>query len=670
MSIPSSAPGTPTQRPALLKPSLLAACVLGLFAQPVLANESVFELGTVVVAGGEQSTLQDETIVTSQEMWRYDMDTVSEAMRIVPGVSTTRNSRNEEMVYVRGFDPRRVPVFLDGIPLYVPYDGYVDYGRFTTFDLSQIRVAKGAASVLYGPNTLGGAINLVSRKPTREFEGDVRLGYASGNERKGALNMGTNQGKWYLQVGASWLKADDFPLGKGFKDYRRPPTDTGNHRENAYRQDTRYSVKFGLTPNATDEYAIGYVRQEGKKGNPAYTGSLTSGGKVNRFWQWPYWDKDSVYFISSTALNPNFTVKTRLYHDKYKNGLDMFTNSNYNVLSGDRSVYNDRTYGGTVELVTTAIRNHEIHLALHYKDDKHDDTGKLFRDVTQSIALEDLISLAPQWNLRLGASYERRKAKNADIYPTGTTSGTNGLAELMFDVTPAHQFYGSIAYKTRFPTIKDRYSGRMGFAMANPDLKRETALNMEIGYRGQPWEGAALEVAVFQSNLRNEIQEAIIPDPSNVCPRGGGTCNQMQNIGKTRHRGFELQIEQQFGKQWRAGLAYTYLDRSSRSDPNLRLIDTPRNRVFAHLAWKPAAEWEVLATWEAEDGRYDSYGANNKPYIELQGYGILGLSTTWQARSDLSLQVGVSNLTDKNYELADGYPMPGRVWYANARYQF
>ena len=81
-------------------------------------------------------------------------------------MSFTRiGSRNETTVYVRGFDMRQVPLFIDGIPIYTPYDGYADLGRFTTFDVAEVRVSKGFASVLYGPNALGGAINIVSRRP-------------------------------------------------------------------------------------------------------------------------------------------------------------------------------------------------------------------------------------------------------------------------------------------------------------------------------------------------------------------------------------------------------------------------------------------------------------------------------------------------------------------------
>ena len=67
-------------------------------------------------------------------MRQRNADTVADAVRLLPGATLSRNNRNEEMIYLRGFDPRQVPVFVDGVPLYVPYDGYVDFGRFTTFD--------------------------------------------------------------------------------------------------------------------------------------------------------------------------------------------------------------------------------------------------------------------------------------------------------------------------------------------------------------------------------------------------------------------------------------------------------------------------------------------------------------------------------------------------------
>ena len=255
---------------------------------------NTFDLGRVVVqAKRDAQPASGESAITREQLDQFDRETVGDAVAIAPGVNLSHNSRNEAMVYVRGFDPRQVPVFLDGIPQYVPYDGYVDFGRFTTFDLAEIHVAKGAASLLYGPNTLGGAINLISRKPSAPLEGDLRIGAGSGGERKAAANLGMRKGDWYLQAGWSWLDADSFPLPGDFVDYKAKPTDTGDSRENADRNDRRASIKIGYAPSERSEFALGYVKQEGEKGNPVYTCRASSG---IRYWRWPWWDKESLYF--------------------------------------------------------------------------------------------------------------------------------------------------------------------------------------------------------------------------------------------------------------------------------------------------------------------------------------------------------------------------------------
>ncbi len=145
---------------------LLPALLLAFFATSAAAQDGSFQLGTVVVTGAAQGAEQGaEQVLGKDAIQKRNADTVGSAVVALPGTSLSRNSRNEDTVSLRGFDSRQVPMFVDGVPLYVPYDGYIDFARFTTFDLSEIRVAKAGASLLYGPNTLGGAINLVTRKP-------------------------------------------------------------------------------------------------------------------------------------------------------------------------------------------------------------------------------------------------------------------------------------------------------------------------------------------------------------------------------------------------------------------------------------------------------------------------------------------------------------------------
>lgn len=649
------------------------------------AADNVFNLGNVIVTGFtfDQKTAT-EKVISSEDMQRFNRDNVGQAVNMLPGVSLREGGpRNEQTVSVRGFDSRQVPVFIDGIPQYVPYDGKVDLARFTTFDLSEIRVAKGAASLLYGPNIMGGAINLVTRKPSKELEGNVRVGIATGSERLVAANVGTNQGLWYLQAGLSYLEADSFKLGRGFDDGKVTPTDTGHRRDNAYRTDQKGSFKLGFTPNDTDEYALGYTKQEGEKGNPVYAGKNTN--ESLRYWQWPTWDKESIYFLSSTALDDNNTIKLRAYQDKYQNTLeDYFEDSTYSVQDKfSPSSYDDKTYAAAVEWVNTSIDLHELHLVLHYKDDRHssDDRNskykderfvKDYRDVTQSIALEDMITLSDTWRVRVGASHEEREARKVFRYNKATTRATNGLLEVIHDLNDNVEVFGSIAKKTRLPTLKDRYSARMDNALPNPDLKPESARHIELGLRGKPWADAYGEATVFYTGIRDEIQTAT----TNVidCGKGGKfACEQAQNIGKTRHRGIELSLEQSLGEQWRLGGAYTYLKRDNLSDSSVKLTDTPTHKLFAHASWLPIERLELQVNLDAEKGRSIGYReAKGTPdsYPTLSGFAVAGFKSTYTIQDGLSVEAGIRNINNKNYEYSDGYPMPGRTWFAGANYSF
>src|SRR5262249_59436243 len=100
-----------------------------------------------------------------------------QAVKLIPGVSSTLDTngrRNEHDIVVRGFGRQQVPLYVDGIQVYLPADNRLDFNRFLTQDVAEIEVQKGYVSVLDGPGGMGGAINLVTRKPTKALESEVR----------------------------------------------------------------------------------------------------------------------------------------------------------------------------------------------------------------------------------------------------------------------------------------------------------------------------------------------------------------------------------------------------------------------------------------------------------------------------------------------------------------
>ncbi|WP_348757237.1 TonB-dependent receptor plug domain-containing protein [Candidatus Methylocalor cossyra] len=643
----------------------------------------VFSLGVVEVSSSapiaETSPLAET--VAAEEIQRFNRYDVGSAINLLPGVTLQNlGARNERLAYVRGFNSRQVPLFIDGIPVYVPYDGNVDLNRFTTFDIGEIVVNKGFASVLYGPNTLGGAINLVSRRPTRRLEGNLGTGVGFDsrfdyNFYQGHFNVGTNQGTWYAQGGFSYL---DRPFFRLSDDFVPVPGEDGGRRDNSGNTDYKGSFKIGYTPNATDEYAISYYNQNGRKDTPPYAGRDRT--VTPRFWRWPYWDKESVYFVSRTGLGDGQYLKTRLYYDTFKNALDSYDDARYATQRRPfsfASKYDDYTFGAGLEWGSTFLDQHLIKAAFSYKQDVHheiDDVNRgtpleRYADQLFSFGLEDTIALTGRLKLSLGVSHDRQDQLQARAFTSGVSehfplhsrSALNGQGGLFFEVTEDTQLHAYIARKTRFPTIKDRYSYRLGSAIPNPALVPEDTVNYEVGFDSRPGR-TEFGASFFYSDLSNAIDSVTIAPT--LCSRP--PCFQLQNIGKAEYLGSELYATYTLDDQWKFHTNYTYLERHNRTHPNLRPLDTPRHKVFAYLEYGPWPYARFIASAEYNSSRFSSSDGRRRADAFLIG----NLKAVWQMRQDLEAELGVNNVSDENYAYEEGFPEPGRNFFANANFRF
>src|SRR5690606_12300391 len=82
----------------------------------------------------------------------------------------------------QGFE-QSVGSYVDGI-----YYGRSRQLRTPFFDLERVEVLRGPQAILFGKNSIGGALNMISAKPTEEFEGEVSALYEpDGNDREVSL---------------------------------------------------------------------------------------------------------------------------------------------------------------------------------------------------------------------------------------------------------------------------------------------------------------------------------------------------------------------------------------------------------------------------------------------------------------------------------------------------
>jgi iron complex outermembrane receptor protein len=215
----------------------------------------------------------------------------------------------------------------------------------------------------------------------------------------------------------------------------------------------------------------------------------------------------------------------------------------------------------------------------------------------------------------------------------------------------------------RFPVIFELYSTRFGTATPNPDLGPERATNIELGWSRLFTGDARAAAAVFYSDVRDIIQTVVLPD----------TTTQTQNVGDGHFSGFELSFDTPIRTGLRAGGNYTYMHRVIRDalQPNLRPTGVPTNRAFLFATWYPLETLRITPSLELADDRWsDVNPVPAFPYVKTGAYSLLDLDATYAFPKSLELSLGFKNLLDDYYELAWGFPQPGRTFYLKTRVVF
>ncbi len=162
--------------------SLIAAIFSALSGTSVVADTSDVIEEVLVQATRSNGRIQDQTIrveVLSQEE-------IDEKLAMRPGnISTMLNETGGLRVQVTsaalgsanvrtyGMRGRYTQILADGLPLYGGQAASLGLLQIPPSDLRQVEIIKGAASALYGGQALGGVINLVSKRPSDELEGEL-----------------------------------------------------------------------------------------------------------------------------------------------------------------------------------------------------------------------------------------------------------------------------------------------------------------------------------------------------------------------------------------------------------------------------------------------------------------------------------------------------------------
>lgn len=640
------------------------------FAQAASAGQDV---DTMTVWSSPVSATTN--IVDRQTLQDLDKQDVAHALSVVPGVVLQKSgNRNELQVKVRGFDSRQVPVFFDGVPVYVPYDGNLDLGRFLTSDIASLEVSKGYSSLLQGPNQMGGAINITTPKPTQPLEGSI--GYRQGWSRSkdNAFDthaaFGASNDVGYIQLSGSRLKQDFLGLPHG--------TDNATAGQdgkitNSSADDKRGIVKVGFTPRANDEYAFTYINQDGEKANPPYAGTSS---QKSRYWQWPQYDKESYYYQGTTHPGERYTLKSRLYHDTFKNTLMMYNSlKDLQSKTGSYSHYSDYSTGAGLQFSADMRERDLLSFAVNWKDDVHREKAATnapydrYEDRTWSLASEYQWAAADNLDVVAGMSYDWRDSIEGMKYEKNgsvTRYDDNSPSAFNWEVMSKYHFDNkdtlalSFSDRTRFPTLKERYTTSKPaynqIAIVNPQLKPERARSIDLTWNGNFNPDWAYEASAYY----NRVSDAILSHNLNA------DTVQNQNSGRVDYTGLDLGIKGSPFAMLDVGLSYGLIHADPKRQDIGEITDLPVHTFTSWLTFQP---WEPLKLTVSEEARSSSY-SNSDGSQKAAGFAVTHLRADYEIGKGFSVNASVNNLFDTRYYYSEGFIEEGRNYWAGVEYTF
>lgn len=667
------------------------------------ADDSLTHLEEVTVyapqAGGP--TLGGVAI-TQADMQRFERNTLDQALLLGTGTSVTAvGPRNETDIWLRGFDRWRVPLLQDGIPIYLPYDNRIDFGRFTTIDLAQVQVSKGFASVIDGPGAMGGSVNLVSRVVSAPLEVEARYGAQVDSDGRyegelADLFVGTRRNGWFAQVAGAFSHSDGFRLSDDFTAGTLQPPGV---RISSYHQDYKINVKAGFQSSDGQEYSVNFIDQVGQKGNPPPDSVIPPANLSQaRFWSWPSWDKQSAYWLSRSVLDAAGSyLKTRVYYDRFYNVLDSFDSITYSTMNLPRafiSTYDDRAAGASVELAEVLAGGRDtVRVAAHFRWDQHNQTQfgrntatspqyqqpwQTAQENTSSLALENIYRPVEALQLIAGVSFDYRHLigdsewlaagttppyGSSFAYPVADKHAFNGEVAAIYSYSATGSVHLSYADRVRFPTLFEMYSTRFSTFKNNPDLQPERSHYAQIGVK-DTLAGTQVAVNVFFARIDDAITSVVLPpDPQN--PQAPAV-SQSQNIGAERQAGYEIELSRALLPQLSAGINYSALSRVELSGATVPL-DTPSRRLFAYLDFHPLPQLAIIPSIDMEGPRWLQGAVNPALTYHTGSYAVAALKASYAPFESFSVDIGATNLLDRNYVIEDGYHAPGREYFANVR---
>lgn len=501
---------------------------------PSVATSPTLETVSVSASAlslGSDAMSTPVTVLEEDELLLRREATIGETLGSQPGIHASHFGAGASRPIIRGMDGPRVKMLSDGAEIQDASTLSPDHAVAAEPMLAeQIEVLRGPAALAYGGGAIGGVVNVLDRKiptamPANGLEGSLELRANSGaREHAGAFEITAGTGNIAVHAEGVQRHAGDYRTGSGWPQGRRVD-DSGNQTDTA---------SLGVSWIGQQGFAgVAYTRQRADYGLPGHVhagedchphgthlhcGSHAGNGDDDHdhdHAQTPFVQLDSQRWDLRGEYREPFAGFARL---RVRAGV---TDYQHQEIEGEHvaTTFTNQAHDGRLELEHHPLGGWRGVLGVQTSRRDFKAVGEEAY-VDPTLTRKHAIFLVEEmergdWRFEAGARQEWQaiSVQNPALRNTRHAGSSLSLGAV-WSFLPRYSLGISLSRVQRLPSAEELYADGVHMAtrtyeLGNPDLKKETAHNLDVSLRKQTGD-TTFSVSAFHNRIRNYIHASTL----------------------------------------------------------------------------------------------------------------------------------------------------------------
>ncbi|MGI4731877.1 MAG: TonB-dependent receptor plug domain-containing protein [Janthinobacterium lividum] len=627
--------------------------VNGQSAETTAGLERVADAGTDVVVTANRTAQpidrvgQSVTVLDTATITRRQASNVSDLLLQTPGVTVARNggTGTTTSLSIRGADTDQTVALIDGIKLNDPSSpgGGFDFGGLLVGNIARIEVLRGAQSVLWGNQAIGGVVNLITRQPTDQLELNARAEGGWHGTGQGFANVSDKIGPVSASLGGGYYRTD------GNSAYAAG-TERDGYRNFGFNGSVNVALAQNLSVDLRGFYSDGRTDIDGFP-PPNYTFADTPEYALT---------KQAIGYAGLNVALFDGRLKNRFgyaYTDTHRRNIDPTGGVETETFLG-RGLNNRMEYQGVLDLgpivqaTFGAEREVTRFTTSSYGGPQTIGRARIWSGYGQ-------LALTPVTGLTLTGGVRH---DDHNIFGGATTVSGSGAYSPNGGNTV---FRASYSEGFKAPTLYQLQS-----EYGNESLRPERSRGWDAGVTQKAVGGAIEASATWFHRTSSDLIDFVSCDgpPTGICTdRPYGTYD---NVARAVSQGLEATLALKPVDGFEVSGSYTYLDAQDRSAGSpafgRRLARRPSQSVTANVDYRWFFGLDTGATLTAVGDSFDDAADARR----LDGYVLLAVRASYPVTHNVAVYGRVEDLANERYQTIYQYGQPGRAAYAGVRLSY